>query len=257
MRLHARFAAVAVALPLLGLTTACDSGQTKGKKETAPPNAGSPAGPGASGGASAPATSKSPPRTALTEAELKAARLTAVRGWQIMANDREFTPASPEKADNPECQPLLDLVAPEPSLQPDAIAVVTITKADVPGQINMGVGQFGPGRADKLFKDAAAALPKCSQFSGTNKNGSRIDYTAAAGAGATLGDATIRIDFTRAQGERKNAIPLVMVRSGSAAIQAMSIDTVVNANTAPPLPVSEELLELQLARLVEAQKKLV
>ncbi|MGW0662638.1 hypothetical protein [Streptodolium elevatio] len=257
MRLHARFAALAVALPLLGFTAACGSGQTNGKKETAPPNAGSHTGPGASGGASAPATSKSPPRTALTEGELKAARLTGVRGWQILANDREPAPASPEKADNPECQPLLDLVAPEPSLQPDAKAAITITKADVPGQINMGIGQFGPGKVEKLFVDAAAALPKCGQFSGTNKNGSRIDYTATAGTGATLGDATIRIDFTRAQGARKSLIPVVMVRSGTAAVQAMSIDTVVDAKAAPPLAVSDELLELQLALLVEAQKKLV
>ncbi|WP_436770706.1 hypothetical protein [Yinghuangia sp. YIM S09857] len=257
MRLRARFAVAAVLLPLFAATAACDLNPNKKEKtEEKPPSdaASSPAAGGSAGGVPSPV--KPSPRTALTAAELKAALVTTVKGWQVMTNDRETNAMSTEKADNPDCQPLLDLVAPVPEMQPDATANVTLSKSGAPGQINLGLAQFAPGKAEKLFTDAAAALPKCGQFTGTNANGSRIDYTAAGTGGASLGDATLRIEFTRAQGARKSTFAMVMVRSRTAAIQAMSIDFVQPGKTTPPLAISDELLTMQLDKLAEAQRNL-
>ncbi|WTW92093.1 sensor domain-containing protein [Streptomycetaceae bacterium NBC_01309] len=259
MRLHARFAATAAVVPLLVLTAACGSDDKKddakapGVGNTASATTGASGGSSATSGGSAPSVGGGAPGKTLSAADLTAALLTEAPGWTIEAYDEDDLSASPEKADQPECQPVLDLVAGEESTGPDTVAGLAATKQDTPGRVDVSLGQFAAGKAEKLFKDAAAALPKCGRFS-TTEGDSKTDYTIAEVTGATLGDETTRLNFTMVRDERTTTVPVVMVRSGSAVIQAMAINSSGKDDTAAPPTIKDDLLTLQLARLTAAQK---
>ncbi|HSA51360.1 MAG TPA: hypothetical protein VLH10_14805 [Yinghuangia sp.] len=235
--------ATAVIAPLMVAVTACGSDDDKGGSVAASSSAST----GSAGG------DKAPSGKTLTEAELKAALVTAqdLPGWDVKTGDPEGDGEADgvgEKTDKPECQPLIDLFTARPTST--AIAAVSKTDGSSATVHRLEIGQFDEAKATELLAKATAALPKCAQFTGTEPDGTRTDYVFKAGPALPFGEDAVTFLYGM-DGEPATSSWYV-TRSGSALLSAMPIDFVYEGTD--PLSTPEDMIRTQFDKLVEAQK---
>ncbi|MFF7250951.1 hypothetical protein ACFZBU_44640 [Embleya sp. NPDC008237] len=139
-------------------TSASGSPQTSGSGAPAPSGSGT----------SRPSDGKGSAAKTLSAAQLKAAFVVAAdlpsTGWRVTTPETEDPDAS--TVDKPACQPVMDLMGGGGVTGPSVahISGELTPPGAAESQYAFSLASYQPGVAEKLLKDAKAALPSCGTF---------------------------------------------------------------------------------------------
>ncbi|UGQ09835.1 hypothetical protein LO772_23415 [Yinghuangia sp. ASG 101] len=186
----------------------------------------------------------------LTAEQIKSALVVAadLPGYEVEVAE-EDSEAEPEKADKPECQPILQLVAPDQGHMPKSAASATAGKPEGEGDgtVNIvGIGQFDGDQAKQFLDEAKAALAKCTQFASTDTEGGTTTYTVKEGPQLGFGDQSLVIEYDMGENGK---FTVKHVRSGPVLVQAMAVTTEDGDAV-----VSDDIVRAQFDKLVKVQK---
>ncbi|MCF2530629.1 hypothetical protein [Yinghuangia soli] len=258
MRFIGKRLAIAAAIPMFLLVSACESG---GKKDdtsdtvaTRPGNSQTP-GAGTPGG------------KALTARQLQDALLTGddLPGYRALSDsvvDEDIY--SDKTVDKAECLPLAQLLSPARGYRPLAAAQVAVTKEGAPlGHTAMvSTATYAAGTAEKLVAEARAALAKCTSFAMTDDEGDTIAFAvrpgpaqpgAKDGKGYGFGDDSLVVEFVA---DLSGSAIVCLVRSGSALVQVYgsAVGDKPSESTAAAATAPEAMVRAQYDKLVKAQQ---
>ncbi len=189
----------------------------------------------------------------LTAEQIKAAMVVAadLPGYEVKEGSADDFDAEPEVADKPECQPLLQLVAPDQQHMPAQTASVVVTKPESEADMTinwLAIGQFDGDKGAQLLDDAKAALGKCTEFTSTDTEGAKTTYSVKEGSKLGFGDQSLVIDYDMGEDGK---ITVKTVRSGPALVQGMAIDMGTESGD---VVVPDDMIRAQFDKLIKAQK---
>jgi hypothetical protein len=251
--LRGRVLGTVLALPVLLSAAACGGDDDKKAESTPTPPASVPP--------SAAPTSAAPPPSSpaaggksLTVEQLKAAVLTSsdVPRYAIAITPSEDTP--PEKAEKPDCQPLMDLFSLQSaSVKATAAVEGALKPVDSPadaGGTSFAVMAYADGGAAKLVKAGVDAAGGCAQFNATDAEGVKAAYTVAKTDQAKLGDEAVAFKVAMTGGEAPAVLNVVTVRVGDALTSFIT----ASAQGSPEVAPDQAVVTKQVEKLQAAAK---
>lgn len=256
-----RALAMAVAVPVLTLAvTACGGGDDGkggaakggdgGKKKDSSQGQQTGGGTGASkgsggGGGSVPS---------LDAKQLTAALLKSgdVKGYRVQRGKKDALPLQNKlTSDDPRCSAIADAFSSTPKHARTAYAGGTLVK----GALSSGgavqqvlLAAYGKGEAAQWMGELKKSLGSCRSFKGTVDGGTKTRLRVERGAGAGVGDDSVRFTLEDAGG-KSTPTDFTVVRTGGNTATYVSISL-----SGKPVPVAKAVLAKQHEKLTAAAK---
>lgn len=193
----------------------------------------------------------------LTAEQVTAALVVAadLPGYEVEAGD-DGSDSEPEKADKPECQPLLQLVTPDQEHKAALLSAATATKpeSESDGTVNwVAVSQFDGDAGARILDEAKAALSKCTQFVSTDSEGTTTTYAVKEGPKIGFGDQSLAVEYDT--GDQAGKVTVKWVRTGPVVVQAMATNLGFGEDEVPKaVVVSDDIVRTQFDKVVKAQQ---